>query len=81
MEEKKTEQVNSRTALKRVILDTPALLNMVKHCRETSNAQGYLMGVTEKFENEAIDSLLVDQTMPRSSKAKMSDLINTIDKD
>ena len=39
------------------------------------------MGVTEKFENEEVDSLLVDQTMPKSAKAKMSDLLNTIDKD
>ena len=39
------------------------------------------MGVTEKFETEETNSLLIDQTMPKSSKAKMSDLINTIDKD
>ena len=53
-------QVNTRTELKRVILETPALLNMVKHCRESQGAQGYLMGVTEKFESESVDSLLVD---------------------
>ena len=39
------------------------------------------MGVTEKFESEAVDSLLVDQTMPKSSKAQMKDLIKTIDND
>ena len=53
MEEvKKPEQINTRTELKRVILETPALLNMVKHCRESNNSQGFLMGVTEKFETE-----------------------------
>lgn len=41
------ENLNKRTDLKRVIIDTPALLNMVKHCREVEAgmAQGQLMGV------------------------------------
>lgn len=73
--------VNNRTVLKRVILETPALLNMVKHCRESNAAQGFLMGVTERFESEEVDSLAIDQTMPKSNKAKMSDLIKTIDND
>ena len=61
MEEKKVDtQVKTRTDLKRIILETPALLNMVKHCRESYGAQGFLMGVTEKFESEEMDSLLVD---------------------
>jgi hypothetical protein len=38
MAEKQTieevENLNKRTELNRVIIDTPALLNMVKHCRE-----------------------------------------------
>jgi hypothetical protein len=40
-------KINKRTTLNRIILDTPALLNMVKHCRESDfNAIGFLMGVT-----------------------------------
>jgi len=41
------EVQNRRTHLNRVIIDTPALLNMVKHCREVEAgaAQGYVMGV------------------------------------
>ena len=82
MEEvKKAEVVNARSALKRVILDTPALLSMVKHCREGQNAQGFLMGVTEKDYGETMDSLHIDQTIAKSNKAKMSDLIATLDKD
>ena len=80
-ETKKAEIVNARTELKRVILDTPALLSMVKHCREAHNAQGFLMGVTEKDYGETIDSLHIDQTIAKSSKAKMSDLIATLAKD
>ena len=38
--------VNKRTTLNRIILDTPALLNMAKHCRESEvYSQGFLMGV------------------------------------
>jgi hypothetical protein len=33
-----------RAHLHRVMIDTPALLNMVKHCREP-NAKGVVMGV------------------------------------
>jgi hypothetical protein len=63
------EVKNVRTKLNRVIIDTPALLNMVKHCRETegSNAQGYLMGVLQKQEGETADSLMITQTMPRAN--------------
>ena len=48
-----TEQVklaNKYAPLKRIVLDTPVLLNMVKHCRESesSHAQGALMGVMQK---------------------------------
>ena len=82
VEEKKVDiQVNTRTELKRLIIETPALLNLVKHCRDSPGAQGFLMGVTEKFESEQMDSLLVDQTMPKSSKAQMRDLIKAIDND
>lgn len=82
IEEKKVDiQVNTRTELKRLIIETPALLNLVKHCRDSPGAQGFLMGVTEKFESETVDSLLIDQTMPKSSKSQMKDLIKAIDND
>lgn len=45
------------------MIETPALLNLVKHCRDaasmTTSTQGFLMGVTKKFEGEDEDSLLV----------------------
>ena len=53
-------KVNQRTDLSRVVLDTPALLNMVKHCRESDiNAYGLLMGVTQENIGQTTDSLLV----------------------
>lgn len=69
--------------MRRVIIDTPALLNMVKHCREsTQDSIGILMGVTEKdaLQKEE-DSLLITQTMPRANKAQMRDLLNNLEKD
>jgi hypothetical protein len=56
-------QTNRRTELRRVVIETPALLNLVKHCRDAdttaTSTQGFLMGVTKKFEGEDDDSLLV----------------------
>lgn len=53
-------KVNQRTTLNRIILDTPALLNLVKHCRESDiNAHGLLMGVTQENIGQSTDSLLV----------------------
>ena len=44
-----SSKVNQRTTLNRIILDTPALLNLVKHCRESDiNANGLLMGVIQE---------------------------------
>lgn len=77
-------QANKRTALRRVILDTPALLNMVKHCRETpllSVSTGMLMGVTQREVTESVDSLLITQTMPKASRAQMNDLLSTLEKE
>ena len=76
-------QANKRTALRRVIIDTPALLNMVKHCREknTQEATGILMGVTQKDVLEAEDSLMVTQTMPKANRAQMADLLNKLEQD
>lgn len=67
-----------------MVIDTPALLNMVKHCRESDNAaRGHLMGVLEResdFES-ANNSLKVTQTMPHSSKQQMTDLMQTLESD
>jgi len=56
-------QTNKRTTLKRVVIETPALLNLVKHCRDadstTTTTQGFLMGVTKVIEGETENSLLV----------------------
>lgn len=66
-------QTNKRTAIARVVIETPALLNLVKHCRDAdntvTNTTGFLMGVTKKIEGETEDSLLVTQTMPKANKA------------
>ena len=70
--------------MRRVIIDTPALLNMVKHCREQSTVDqaGTLMGITQKDElNGDEDSLLITQTMPRANKAQMNDLLNKLEQD
>ena len=70
--------------MRRVIIDTPALLNMVKHCREQSTVDqvGILMGITQKDElNGDEDSLLITQTMPRANKSQMNDLLNKLEQD
>jgi hypothetical protein len=89
------ENLNKRTDLKRVIIDTPALLNMVKHCREVEAgmAQGQLMGVmrnanhrnadgnldTENIMNE--ETLTVTQVLPKTTKQAMSDLQNAMEQE
>ena len=74
---------NKRTELRRVVIETPALLNLVKHCRDAeslvTNTQGFLMGVTKQFEGESEDSLLVTQTMPRANKTEMAKLLKTLE--
>ena len=56
-------QVNKRSEIARVIVETPALLNLVKHCRDAESTatttSGFLMGVTKQVEGENVDSLLV----------------------
>ena len=56
-------QTNKRTAIRKVVIESSALLNMVKHCSDAQSAatatQGFLMGVTKKMEGEDEDSLLV----------------------
>lgn len=76
-------QTNKRTELRRVVIETPALLNLVKHCRDAASmatsTQGFLMGVTKRFEGENEESLLVTQTMPRANKAQMAMLLKTLE--
>ena len=68
--------------MRRVTIDTPALLNMVKHCREKTYQEhgGILMGVTQKDDLKGEeDGLLVTQTMPKANKAQMNDLLNKLE--
>ena len=65
------------------MVETPALLNLVKHCRDSdsmaSATQGFLMGVTKPLEGETENSLLVTQTMPKANKAQMAQLLRTLE--
>ena len=76
-------QTNKRTQIRRVVIETPALLNMVKHCRDAemtaTSTQGFLMGVTKQLEGETENSLLVTQTMPKANKAQMASLLKTLE--
>ena len=74
-------QTNRRTEIRRVVIETPALLNLVKHCRDESAATttGFLMGVTKQIEGETDNSLLVTQTMPKANKAQMAQLLKTLE--
>jgi len=76
-------KTNTRTELRRVVIETPALLNLVKHCRDADTSatatQGFLMGVTKQIEGETENSLLVTQTMPKANKAQMAQLLKTLE--
>jgi methylthioribose-1-phosphate isomerase len=64
----------SRVALHRVMIDTPALLNMVKHCREAdvkSGARGAVMGVLKDSVEGGGQQLFITQTMPELVGAKL----------
>ncbi|CDW81205.1 eukaryotic translation initiation factor 3 subunit h-like [Stylonychia lemnae] len=68
--ESASAQLN-RVHLHRVMIDTPALLNMVKHCRDADwrqGGQGNLMGVLKD------DTLMITQTMPEVNKSQMEEL-------
>jgi hypothetical protein len=59
--------------LHRVMIDTPALLNMVKHCREAdvkTGARGRLMGVLKDSISHG-QQLLITQTMPELVGSKL----------
>lgn len=54
------------------MIDTTALLNMVKHCREADwmkGGQGVLMGLLKDD-----DTLMITQTMPEANKSLMEEL-------
>lgn len=58
------------------MIETPALLNMVKHCCEFGGfAQGYLMGVM--LEDES--TLHITQTIPKTTRGTMTDIWNTME--
>lgn len=83
MVDNKDLQTNRRTELLRVVVETPALLNLVKHCRDSdslaSSTQGFLMGVTKPMEGETENSLLVTQTMAMANKTQMAQLLKTLE--
>lgn len=59
------------------MIDTPALLNMVKHCRDAdwkAGASGTLMGVLKDDQ-----TLLITQTMPEVSKLQMAELTEAME--
>jgi hypothetical protein len=65
------------------MIDTPALLNMVKHCRDAdvkSGAKGTLMGVLKDSLAHG-QQLLITQTMPElvGSKIQMQELTEAIE--
>ena len=69
--------------LHRVMIDTPALLNMVKHCREAdvkTGGKGSIMGVLKDSEADGHE-LLITQTMPElvGSKIQMQELTEAIE--
>ena len=87
-------ELSKRIDLNAVIIDTPALLNMVKHCREVEAgaAQGFLMGAMQtgkegkdaegKADENLVfnqDTLLVTQTIPKSGKAQMNELLQAME--
>jgi hypothetical protein len=75
---------NAHSDLNRIILDTPALLNLVKHCRESDgNASGLLMGVLMKENNtdSEMNSLKVTQTMPHATNTQMIELMQAMEND
>lgn len=65
------------------MIDTPALLNLVKHCRDAdlkSGARGHLMGVLKDSISHG-QQLFITQTMPElvGSKLQMQELAEAIE--
>jgi hypothetical protein len=68
-----------RQYLHRVMIDTSALLNMVKHCRDSdwkAGALGSLMGVLKDDQ-----TLLITQTRPDVSRLLMAELNEAMEKE
>jgi len=66
-----------RIHLNRVIIETSALLNIVKHCREADikqAASGNLMGVIKED-----NTLMITQSMPEVNKALIAELMEAIE--
>lgn len=66
------------------MIDTPALLNMVKHCRDAdvkAGAKGTVMGVLKESLEDGQQQLFITQTMPElvGSQATMADLYEAIE--
>lgn len=59
--------IQSRVPLSKVEIDTPALLNMIKHCQEngTNEARGHIMGVLKQKINNR--ELFITETLPDTS--------------
>ena len=50
------DSIQNRVVVNKVTIETPALLNMIKHCQDnrlTKNTHGYILGVIKK---ELVDS-------------------------
>lgn len=65
-----------RIHLSRITIETSALLNLVKHCREADwnkGAQGNIMGVIKE------DTLMVTQALPEISKNLFAELMEAME--
>ena len=65
-----------RIHLSRITIETSALLNLVKHCRESDwnkGAQGNIMGVIKE------DTLMVTQVIPEASKTALAEIMEVIE--
>jgi len=83
---KKEEQptlAQQRVALNKVVIDTPSLLNMIKHCQDnktTYQARGQIMGMLKSEIGET--NLFVTQTLPevnKNTQKTMKQLLSDLD--
>jgi len=85
LDENQSLLIQNRVELNKVIIDTPALLNMIKHCQDSEDinvsassdhARGMLMGVLKKEHGE--NNIFITQTLPEAGKGMMKDLKSII---